>query len=208
MTTPEWLRPVSERYLGGDPGAAPRTVRMAEVLCAACALVAAGMVATWGAMSVGIARDWPALVPTDFGALLLAMAGAGLLVVFAPAVMMLRRRGWCRLPLVAALVLGGLALAGLCVAAEPVTELPSTATDRAVRDWRAAAIVTPQLVVTSAMAFGLALLLRTDSASSWLAARRYRSRRSGQAKPATPWASSRQRGGGSEPEAGAEQRAG
>lgn len=193
MTTPEWLRPVSERYLGGDPGAPPRTVRAAAVLCGVCALVAAGMVVTWGPMTVRIAQDGRILHPTGLLALLLTLAAAGMLAVFAPGVVMLRRRGWFRLPLVAALVLGSLALVGLCLAAEPVTELQQTATDRAVRDWRAAAIVVPQLMVTAAAAFGLALLLRTGSASSWLAARRYQ------------W---RQRHDGSEPGAGTEQRGG
>jgi Na+-driven multidrug efflux pump len=192
MTTPEWLRPVSERYLGADPGAAPRTVRIAEVLCAACALVAAGMVVTWGWMVVRMLGDPPVHIPVLLTALLLALAGAAMLAVFAPSVVLLRRRGRRRLPLVAGLVLGGLALVGLCVAAEPVTELQQTATDRTVRDWRMAAIVTPQLVVTAAVAFGLALLLRTDSASSWLAARRYQVRR----VASEPEAGTEQRGGG------------
>lgn len=177
MTTPEWLRPVSERYLGGEDQTTPWTVWAATVLCAVCALVAGGMAVTWGAMTVRISQHPPVHLLTWLATVLLALTGLVLLAVFAPSVVMLRRRGWFRLPIVAGLVLGGIALVGLCVAAEPVTELPQRETDRAVRDWQATAVVVPQLVVTAAAAFGMVLLLRTGSASSWLATRRYRHRR-------------------------------
>jgi hypothetical protein len=56
MPTPEWLRPISERYLGGELGPPPWTVRVAVVLCAVCAALAAGMVQIFGSIALDAFR--------------------------------------------------------------------------------------------------------------------------------------------------------
>jgi hypothetical protein len=168
MSTPEWLRPVSQRYLGGEVGPPPRGVRVAAVLAGANALAAAGMVLIWAPMTIDVLTSELAPLSLATAPGLLAVAGAVLLGVLAPATVMILRRGWYRAPLTAGWVLGGLALFGLCVAAEP-----SRVHEQTPADWEAAAAALPWLVGTAVTALGMSLLLRTDAVSTWLARRRY-----------------------------------
>lgn len=177
MSTPEWLRPVSERFLGGHPGRPPWTVWLAAVLCGACALVAAGMVAVWGPMTVRLTRNPPIGLSVGVAALLAAV-GAVLCATFALGMVLLARRGWFR-PLVSAgVVLGSMAVLGLCVAAGPdrLTDIRGAGFEL---EWGTFTAVTPWLVAAAVTGFGLVLVLRTGSASSWLAKRRYQVRRPG-----------------------------
>ncbi|MGH3678783.1 MAG: hypothetical protein ACRDT2_00395 [Natronosporangium sp.] len=173
MTTPEWLRPVSERFLGGPTGPPPWTVRVAAGLCALCALAAAWMVVTFGPMTVQIGQNPLGRVPwlNVLLAALTAATGAVLLVVFALSTVLLFRRGWFRPPVMAGLVLGILAGLGLCAAAAPATMMLTG--EEPDLQWRTAAFVTPRLMAAAVLGFGLVLTLRTGSASGWLAKRRY-----------------------------------
>lgn len=174
MSTPEWLRPVSERFLGDDPGPPPRPVRVAAVLAGVNALASAGMVAIWAPMAVRLLGGGSA-IPIGGLALTaaLTLAGAGLFAAFAPSTVLLTRRGWYRQPVFAGCVLGGLALLGVCIAAEP----SRLGDEELRRDWTTAGAVLPWLVGTAVSAFGMVLLLRTGTVSNWLAARRYQHRR-------------------------------
>jgi hypothetical protein len=150
---PDWLRPIDERFLAGDPGPAPRTVNASAGASALCAVAALGMMVMWGRMALrqGGSENY-----------LLALSGAVLLVIFASATVMLHRRGWFRLPLAAAIYLGVLAAVAVYVLVGPRRVgggLPDFAE--------------PRIIATGIVSFGLAILLRTPSASTWLAKRRY-----------------------------------
>lgn len=181
---PEWLRPVGERLLGGDAGPPPGTVRAATVLAAVNAVAAAAMVTIWAPMIVSLVREQPA----GFGSSLLiavplAVTGAVLAVVLAAAVVMLGRRGWLRLPLAAASILAVLALIGVFVAAV-TSRVPAQPTPELSEDLAATAVaVLPWLVAVAVAALSLVALLRTSSAGTWLARRRYRHR---QGRPVVP----------------------
>lgn len=165
MSTPEWLRPVSERFLGGNPGPLPWTVKVAVVLAAVCAVAAAGMVQVFGTQLIRGTVQEVSVIATAIGLVLLA--------VFAAATVRLVRHGWSRPPRVAGLVLGGLALLGLW-AYGPAFALPVSAeTDQVAR------FLAPRFAATAAAGFGLTVMLRTGSASSWLAIQRYRTGRTG-----------------------------
>lgn len=138
---------------------------MAVVLAAVCALAAAGMVQVFGTQVVqGTVREIS--VPAT-------ALGLVMLVVFGAATVRLVQHGWSRPPLVAGLVLGGLALFGLW-AYGPAFALPVSAeTDQQ------ASFLTPRFMAAALAGFGLVVMLRTGSASSWLAIRRYQTRRNG-----------------------------
>jgi hypothetical protein len=170
MTEPapraEWLRPVSERYLGDPTGPAPWTVWGASLLCALDALVAAGMVATWGPATLELLGGSTDNLASSLVTVLLAASGTGLVAVFAPGVVLLGRRGWCRLPTLAGIVLAGLTGLGFCIGAESGTPGGEAAA------W----YVLPELTTAALGSVGLVLLLRSRSASGWLAQRRYQVR--------------------------------
>lgn len=175
MSTPEWLRPISERYLDGDPGRPPAGVLAAAGLSGLCTVISAGMLVI-GVSSISRRLAVMSLVTLLMTCLIVATA-AVLCAIFAASTVLITRRGWCRAPGRAGWVLGGVAAFGICVAAEPVRVMQATATES---DEQAAAAL-PWMVVAALLGFGLALLLRTDSVSSWLAVRRHRTARRGPA---------------------------
>jgi hypothetical protein len=162
MPPPEWLRPVSERFLAGDPGPPPWTVRLAAVLAGAGALAAAGMVQVWGVMSLDGTHLEVALPLTATGVVLLVVLGSS--------VVRLRRDGWFRPPLYAGTALGVLALlAALSIGPGLLSGMsPETRQD--------AGFLTPRFAASAVAGFGLVLVLRTGSASTWLAKQRFQVR--------------------------------
>lgn len=170
--TPEWLRPVGERYLSENAGSPPLAVRVATGFAATGALAGGGMVAIWGPMT-GRAL---AVSPVDLFALLLAgaltLTGTGLAAVLAASAFMIIWRGWHRLPAAAGWVLGGVAALGICVAA-----FPARITDPDLhREWATSAAVLPWLLAAAVAGCGVPLLLRTSAAGDWLATRRHQRR--------------------------------
>ena len=162
MSPPDWLRPVSERFLAGDPGPPPWTVRLAAVLAGAGALAAAGMVQVWGAMTLDGTQREVALPLTATGVVLLAVLGSS--------VVRLSRDGWFRPPLYAGMALGALALLAL------LSTGPGLLSGMSPETRQDAGYLTPRLAASAVAGFGLVLVLRTGSASTWLAKQRYRVR--------------------------------
>ncbi|QSB13606.1 hypothetical protein JQS43_18780 [Natronosporangium hydrolyticum] len=175
MTTPEWLRPVSERYLGGELGPPPRGVRIAAMLAGVNALLAAGILALAGPATIILLTGpvAPLTLVTSNG--LLAVAGLLLLATLAPSAVQISRRGWYRIPVTAGWVLTGLAAFGFCVVADP-----GRIGGDGPRRWSEVAGTVPWLAVTLASALTMTLLLRSAPVSSWLARRRH------QVRPAPP----------------------
>jgi len=160
VSPPDWWRPVSERFLGDDPGPPPWTVRAAALLAAAGTLAAAGMVWIWGSMvlnGVELAVAAP-----------LTAVGLTLLMILGGSTVQISRRGWCRQPKAAGLLLGSLALIGF------LSYAPALAGDGYQPEtYQTATHVSPRLAAATAVGFGLAALLRSRSASEWLARRRH-----------------------------------
>lgn len=159
VSPPEWWRPVSDRFRSDDPGPPPWTVRAAALFAAAGALAAAGMVQIWGAMVLDGVELAVAAPLTAVGLTLLLVLGGGTVQI--------SRRGWCRQPKAAGLVLGSLALIGF------LSYAPALAGDGYLPETQQTALhVSPRLAAATVVGFGLAALLRSRSASDWLAHRR------------------------------------
>lgn len=193
MSTPEWLRPVSERFLGDDPGPAPWTVRVAAVWSVPVAAVSAGMAVTFAQVAAEFLGRPEVQRLNVLLAGGLALTGAVLFGMFGAAPLMLFQRGWCRVLVRGGLVLASLALLGLFIFAGPAPQLRSTGeTDPQMV---AARSTTGWLLVTAVLGLGLAGLLRTGSASSWLASRRYQTRRLARGSGSERGGSAEQAGG-------------
>jgi hypothetical protein len=156
-TIPEWLRPLSERYLSTEAGPTPVAVKVATVCAAICALASA-----WLAVLLTlVALTDPLPVPTLLVAV--ALVTALLAPLFAVSIVAIPSRGWRRAPFWGALLLGFIALASLV----PASFGEGTA------------VAMLSAVVVAAAAILLALELRRATADRWLAIKRHRSRSAG-----------------------------
>lgn len=169
--TSEWLRPISERYLGGALGPAPTSVRLAAALCALNAVMSAAMAVIWTSVIVTVLREPRAGVGMTLAISgTLAVGAAVLTVVFAWATVAVPRRGWARTPFVCAVTLALVGAVALYTArGAMVMQSPEHAA--------AANEITWWLVVITAGALVLAGVLRMRTARAWLAQRRYHSLR-------------------------------
>jgi hypothetical protein len=163
MTIPrsEWLRPIAERYLEGEAGRAPATVKLAAILSGLCALASGGLALVYVPMAVesvsGQVNLWRFVIAGP-----VAVAAVALFFAFAIGAGAIVTRGWHRIPFVSGLVLGALALASLwVVAGEPAADV---------------SFVGLRAIPSAVAGFGLALLVRLPAANAWLAKRRYQSR--------------------------------
>src|SRR5262245_8777951 len=109
-TTPEWLKPLDQRYLAGEAGPMPNAVKLAAVLSGVSAVPAAGV----GIINLSMTVDLIANRPPGWGTNLtfvplVGLAGAAMFVVFTLGVRAIPAKGWARLPTLSGLVLAGIA---------------------------------------------------------------------------------------------------
>jgi hypothetical protein len=169
-TRSEWLRPISERYLEGDAGPAPATVKVAATFSALDAVAAAGLALVFLPMSLALVRDKPAGWGTSLViAASTAAVAVTLFVTFGIGAWAIPARGWRRIPTVSGLVLAGMSAFSLVVVSLATIDFDTPATDGgdvAFLGMRAGTA----LVCSLALVF----VLRLRSAGDWLAKRRHR----------------------------------
>jgi len=169
-TRSEWLRPISERYLEGEAGPAPATVKVATVLSGLNAIGAAALAVVYVPLTVDLIRDRPAgWGGSMIVAVIVSTVAIGLFVAFALSVWGLPKLGWSRIPMVAGwtwFALAALSFAMVFLAnagAQPGSALDTG--DVTFVGLRAGA--------AAACALAMVLLLRRPGAANWLAKRRH-----------------------------------